>query len=69
MLPILPGLKQQKTFSVFPYSYRNTSGSLGEQEIEVEFFHVISSSPKLFSHNAPINVKPQGGGDGLPTGY
>ena len=27
--------KKQKTFSVFPYSYRNTSGSLGEREIEV----------------------------------
>ena len=25
----------KKTFSVFPYSYRNTSGSLGEREIEV----------------------------------
>ena len=29
-------LKQQKTFSVFPYGYRNTRGSLGEREIEVE---------------------------------
>ena len=28
-------LKKWKTFSVFPYSYRNTSGSLGEREIEV----------------------------------
>ena len=28
-------IKKYKTFSVFPYSYRNTSGSLGEREIEV----------------------------------
>ena len=26
---------KKKTFPVFPYSYRNTSGSLGEREIEV----------------------------------
>ena len=28
-------LRNRKNFPVFPYSYRNTSGSLGEREIEV----------------------------------
>ena len=42
-----------KTFSVFTYSYRNTSGSLGEREIKVgthptgRVFSAISSSSKL----------------------
>ena len=50
-------LENRKHFQCFhfPYSYRNTSESLVEREIEVgtrariqrECFHAISSSPKL----------------------
>ena len=39
-----------KTFSVFPYSYRNTSGSLGEREIEVGIC-TISPNGECFHYN------------------
>ena len=47
-------LTLKKTFSVFPYSYRNTSGSLGKQEIEVGklfYFHKIIRRGSVIKHS------------------
>ena len=40
--------KKYKTFSLFPYSYKNTSGSLGKREIEVGTRALRTSDPRNF---------------------
>ena len=59
-------INKQKTCPLFPYSYRNTSGSLGEREIEVSIRVRRASVSTLFRvlpnfHECFYNVWEHGG--------